>query len=58
MAIWDDILSDVDRAVYEAYFSHRGPQGLGKKPAVLVIDVNYAWVGLKPALILEGTEGE
>ena len=50
MAIWDDVLTGADREVYEVY---AGKRELGKKPAVVVIDVNYAFVGLKSEPILE-----
>ena len=56
MASWDDILTGVDRALYDIY-ADSGPQkGLGKKPAVIVVDVNYAFVGLKPEPILESVK--
>ncbi|MBM3939910.1 MAG: isochorismatase family protein [SAR202 cluster bacterium] len=51
MAIWDDLLSDRDRAVYEAYTKDN--KVLGKRPVVVVIDVTYGFIGLEPAPILE-----
>ena len=50
MAVWDDVLTGMDRAVFEAF--DRG-KDLGKRPAVVVVDMNYAFVGLKPEPILE-----
>ena len=55
MAIWDDLLTGIDREVYEnmrvpGVYQHKG---LGKKPAVIVVDVIYAWTGFKPEPILE-----
>jgi nicotinamidase-related amidase len=50
--IWDDLLSEHDRAVYKgAGYGARGSGG--KKPALLVIDVTYDFVGDKPEPILE-----
>ncbi|MBI4279293.1 MAG: isochorismatase family protein [Armatimonadetes bacterium] len=52
MRIWDDVLPEKDRQVYElGGFGAR--QGWGSRPAVLVIDVNYAFVGHRPEPILE-----
>ena len=53
MAAWDDVLTGVDREVYEAFLQYRPRKELGKRPAVLIIDVNYAWVGLKPEPVLD-----
>lgn len=52
MAIWDDLLSEQDRQVFEAYMGN-ATRDLGKRPAIVVVDVNYAFVGLKPEPILE-----
>jgi maleamate amidohydrolase len=52
MAIWDDLLSAQDRQVFEAYMGN-ATRELGKRPAIVVVDVNYAFVGLKPEPILE-----
>ena len=52
MAAWDDVLQEDDRAVYE--LSGWGvPQGWGEVPALLVVDVNYDFVGDHPEPILE-----
>jgi maleamate amidohydrolase len=49
---WDEFLTERDRAVFAAAgFSQRA--GFGKRPAVIVVDVNYNFVGDKPAPILE-----
>ncbi len=51
MAIWDDVISDRDRLVYqESGYGQRA--GLGNRPALLVIDVTYAFTGDKPEPIL------
>jgi maleamate amidohydrolase len=61
MAIWDDVLSDRDRAVFEKFSKgHDNPQGdsaaLGKRAAVIVVDVNYAFVGVKKENILDSID--
>jgi maleamate amidohydrolase len=50
--VWDDVLSDQDRAVYaEAGYGQRG--GFTERPAVLVIDVTHDFCGDRPEPILE-----
>ena len=44
MAIWDEVISERDRRVY-ATAGYGQPQGLGKQPALLVIDMTYAFTG-------------
>lgn len=52
MAVWDKYLPEKDRAVYEASgFGRRG--GFGTRPAVLIVDVNYAFTGDRNLSILE-----
>jgi nicotinamidase-related amidase len=52
MAVWDDVISETERKIYEiGGWGKR--MGFGKRPAVLVIDVNYDFVGDKPEPILE-----
>ena len=50
--IWDKFLTEQDKQVFEAsgYGTLAGP---GKKPALLVIDVNYNFCGDKREPILE-----
>ena len=50
MPVWDNLLTEDERKVYEVF---RQPKILGTRPAILVIDVNYAFVGRKPEHILE-----
>ncbi|MEI6320416.1 MAG: hydrolase, partial [Pseudomonadota bacterium] len=38
--IWDSFLTERDRQVFEAS-GYGALQGFGKRPAILVIDVNY-----------------
>jgi hypothetical protein len=39
MAVWDDVLDDTDRRVFEAAGWGR-PAGLGRRPVLLVVDVH------------------
>lgn len=55
MAIWDDILTKRDQEVF-AKSGYGKRAGLGQRPAVLVIDVNYNFVGDKPEPILKSIE--
>ena len=50
--IWNQFLTERDKQVFEiSGYGARG--GFGKRPALLVIDVNYAFCGDKPEPILE-----
>jgi len=50
--IWNKFLTERDRAVFAASgYGRRG--GFGKRPALLVIDVNYAFCDERPTPILE-----
>jgi nicotinamidase-related amidase len=50
--IWDKFLTERDKAVFAAGgFGARA--GIGKRPALLVIDVNWAFCGERPEPILE-----
>lgn len=50
--IWDDVISDHDRAVQQAAgYGQRG--GFGEHPAVLVLDVTHDFCGDRPEPILE-----
>jgi maleamate amidohydrolase len=52
MPNWDDILTARDKAVFsKSGYGKRA--GFGQRPAVLVIDVNYNFVGDKPEPILD-----
>lgn len=50
--IWDNFLTERDKAVFAAsgYGAH---QGFGKRPALIVIDVNYNFVGDRREPILD-----
>ena len=50
MPIWDDLLEGEDRELYQALLK---PRELGNRPAVIVIDVTYSFVGSTPKPIKE-----
>jgi nicotinamidase-related amidase len=52
MAIWDDVLTERDKQVFGAA-GYGKPQGFGRRPAVIVVDVNYNFVGDVPEPILD-----
>lgn len=55
MAVWDDILTARDKEVFAlSGFGKRA--GFGQRPALLIIDVNYNFVGDKPEPILESVK--
>lgn len=50
--VWDELLTERDKSVYSAAgYGQRG--GLGQKLALLIVDINYNFVGDKPEPILE-----
>lgn len=55
MRIWDDILTERDKALLELS-GYGARAGLGERPAVLVIDTNYAFCGDRPEPILESVK--
>ena len=50
--IWDKFLTERDRKVFAAA-GYGALQGFGKRPALLVVDVNYNFCGDQPEPILE-----
>ncbi len=50
--IWDKFLTERDKAVFEQA-GYGAPAAWGKRPALLVIDVNYAFTGEKSLPILD-----
>lgn len=51
-AIWDEFLTERDKEVFEvAGYGKTG--GFGQRPALVIIDINYDFVGEKPLPILE-----
>ncbi len=55
MASWDDILTERDKQVF-AKSGYGRRAGFGRRPALLVIDMNYNFVGDKPESILKSIE--
>ncbi len=55
MASWDDVLTLRDKEVF-ALSGYGKRAGFGQRPALLVIDVNYNFVGDKPEPILESVK--
>lgn len=52
---WDGIITAADMAIYaKAGFGRKG--GLGQRPGIVIIDVQYRTVGLEPLPILEAME--
>jgi len=43
VAVWDDLLDDADRASF-AKARMGGAAGMGERPALLVVDMTYAFV--------------
>ena len=50
--IWSDFLTERDKQVF-AVGGFGARQGFGKRPAILIVDVNYNFCGDKPEPILE-----
>ena len=53
--IWDKFLTERDKAVFEQS-GFGAKAGGGKKPALLIIDVNYAFCGERPEPILDAIQ--
>ncbi|MBT5458731.1 MAG: isochorismatase family protein, partial [Rhodospirillaceae bacterium] len=53
--IWDKFLTERDKAVFEAS-GYGAKAGGGKKPALLIIDVNYAFCGERSEPILDSIQ--
>lgn len=52
MAIWDDLLTEQDKLVYQNAGWEK-PMGYGKRPAILLVDIIYNFVGDPEEPILE-----
>lgn len=52
MAIWDDVIPPFEREIYDVGGWGKR-MGFGRRPAVLVVDVNYDFVGERPEPIRE-----
>lgn len=55
MAVWDDVLGDHDRAVFQKA-GYGKKKGFGKKPVLFIIDVTYEFVGFKPEPVLQSID--
>lgn len=55
MATWDDTFPERDKQVFERS-GYGKKAGLGRRPAILVIDMNYNFVGDRPEPILKSVE--
>lgn len=53
--IWNKFLTEQDKAVFTAA-GYGTRQGFGKRPALLIIDVNWAFCGEKPEPILQSIQ--
>ena len=53
--VWDKFLTPRDKEIFGAA-GYAQPQGYGKRPALLIIDVNYAFCGDKPEPIMESVK--
>jgi nicotinamidase-related amidase len=55
MRSWQTVFPEEDRKVYEkAQFGSRTP--FGHRPALMIIDVTYAFVGTRPQAVLQAVE--
>ena len=55
MKIWDELLTELDKQVFEkAGYGKNTP--VGKKPALVIIDITYEFVGLEPQPILKAID--
>jgi len=55
MPVWDDMLTERDKQVF-GKSGYGKKAGLGRRPAILVIDMNYNFVGDRPEPILKSVE--
>ena len=55
MRIWDSFVTDFDRKVFEAA-GYGKTMGFGTRPALIIIDVHYNFVGDQPEPILESVK--
>jgi len=55
MPVWDQFLTERDKQVFTGA-GYGKPAGFGQRPVVLVVDVNYAFVGDRPEPILDSVK--
>lgn len=53
MAIWDDVISERDKKLLKVAGHGERRIGFGRKPALVIIDVTYEFVGDRPEPVLE-----
>jgi len=60
MPVWDDIITESDKEIYKRIGfrvdSRAGTKDFGNNPALVIIDVTYAFVGDRPEPILKSIE--
>ena len=52
MPVWDDLIPDDEREVYRRA-GYGKPRGYGRRPALLVVDMEYNFTGDRPEPILD-----
>jgi nicotinamidase-related amidase len=50
---WEHLLTDQDRIVFRNYEENAASRGFGSRPALIIVDVNYYFVGDKPEPIVD-----
>lgn len=56
MAIWDDVITDADKEIYKKAGYGGGRIVFGNRPALVIVDVTYHFVGDKPEPVLKSIE--
>jgi nicotinamidase-related amidase len=54
--VWEDLITDQDKSVYEFLGLGTKRVGFGTRPALVIIDVQYRTVGDEPAPIMESVK--
>lgn len=55
MRVWDGLLGETDKMVLQKA-GYGKKRGFGKKPVLIVVDVTYSFVGLKPEPVLKSID--
>ncbi len=50
---WDHLLTQQDKIVFQNYEETAASRGFGKRPALIIVDVNYYFVGDRPESIVD-----
>ena len=56
MAIWDDVIPQTDKEIYQRSGYDGKMVGFGHNPALLIIDVTYDFVGNEPEPVMKSQE--